>query len=69
MEIIYIIIGIALFSLTIKIIKKIDNNKNENNTNLKIKDGFNFYIGKTLGKLLILIIGIIIAILITLIII
>ena len=71
MNLIYIIIGLALFSLTIKIVKKLDNteNKEQNtNSNIKIKDGINLYFGSIIGKLIVLAIGIIIAIIIPIII-
>ena len=66
--IIYVIIGIALFSISYKSVKSLDNggkNKEENNTgNATIKDGMNLYFGTVLGKLIILGIGLIIIILI-----
>lgn len=58
MIIIYIIIGCAIASLIIKIIKAIDrpNNNNidsnANNTSFTIKDGMNLYFGKVIGKLI-----------------
>ena len=58
MIIIYIIIGCAIASLIIKIIKVIDkpNNNNidsnTNNTSFTIKDGMNLYFGKIIGKLI-----------------
>lgn len=58
MIIIYIIIGCAITSLIIKIIKAIDrpNNNNidssTNNTSFTIKDGMNLYFGKVVGKLI-----------------
>ena len=64
MIIIYIIIGCAIASIIIKIIKAIEkpNNSNidssTNNTSFTIKDGMNLYFGKVVGKL-ILIIGLI----------
>lgn len=74
MIIIYIIIGCALASLIIKIIKAIErpktNNQNDtenNNTSISIKDGMNLYFGKVAGKIIILIIGIIIILILPLI--
>ena len=58
MIIIYIIIGCAIASLIIKIIKAIDKpnnsniNGNANNTSFTIKDGMNLYFGKVVGKLI-----------------
>lgn len=73
MIIIYIIIGCALASLIIKIIKAIErsktNNQNSttnNNNSISIKDGMNLYLGKVVGKIIILTIGIIIILLLPL---
>ena len=62
MIIIYIIIGCAISSLLIKIIKALDrpnnsnniqnNNTNQSNASFTIKDGMNLYFGKVVGKLI-----------------
>lgn len=72
MIIIYIIIGCALASIIIKIIKAIDKpnnntNQNNNNSSLSIKDGMNLYFGKVIGKIIIIIIALIIILLLPLI--
>lgn len=68
MTIIYIIIGCALASILLKLVKALDNSteKNKNNNNnsrITVKDGMNLYFGKIIGKLIILGIGIIIILL------
>ncbi len=71
MTVIYIIIGCALASLIIKIIKAIDkpnNNTNQNNnSSFTVKDGINLYFGKVAGKIIILIIALVIILLLPLI--
>lgn len=55
----YIIFGIALSIIILRIIKASENNSNNNqNTtnNITVKDGMNLYFGKVLGKLFIIII-------------
>ena len=68
MTVIYIIIGLAISSIIIKVLKYLDNNTNaqnneESNNNyerITVKDGMNLYFGKVLGKILIIIIILII---------
>ena len=74
--IIYLIIGLALFSISYKIVKALDggnksesqnNDKytnNKNNNSITMKDGMNLYFGKVIGKLIILGIGLLAIVLI-----
>ena len=72
MTIIYVIIGLAISSIIIKVIKWLDSNtNNQSNENINndnnnygrttVKDGMNFYFGKVLGKIILIIIILIIA--------
>lgn len=70
--IIYLIIGLAVFSISYKIVKALDggnksesqnndnyNNNNNSNNSITVKDGMNLYFGQVIGKLIIIIIAII----------
>lgn len=67
--IIYLIIGLALFSISYKIVKALDggnksetqnnDNSNNNKNSISVKDGMNLYFGQVIGKLIIIIIAII----------